>query len=122
MQYYLYKEGQYKTITDADTGLKGRTGQRGHQFVEDAEITSTGFNGTINVDWVNIHTVTGTCRTGGKIRESAINRDYVVDIELTATGFSGTMNTDWINVASGLAYSISSVIRHLYILPWVWNI
>lgn len=48
---------QYITTTDPVTGKSIREGVRNGAFVTDAELTSSGFAGTENVDWEIIETI-----------------------------------------------------------------
>ena len=100
-QYRTYSEGQYSYITDPVTGLRVRTGQRDHVFVEDRELSVGGFSLVEDTGWENLRTVTGTCVTGGKVREGVRDTDYVVDIELSVGGFALAEDVGWENVDSG---------------------
>ena len=55
---YVYDGITYFVLASGDTKL--RRGIRASNFVTDITITPTGFNGTENIDWVNIESIVFT--------------------------------------------------------------
>ena len=90
MQYLNYAEGQYHYWKDAVSGLRCRTGQRGHLLVTDAELILGGFTLAENVGWENIGGNLATILTGGKVREGAGDGAgagyWVEEAEITTLG------------------------------------
>jgi hypothetical protein len=86
-QYKLYPEGSYEQYTDPSTGLKCRKGQRGKQFVTDAELIADGFLQDLgggegeNVGWENL-VPGGYVITGARFRDGVRDLSYVLDCEI----------------------------------------
>jgi len=98
-QYIIYTKTattQYQVWTDGTTLF--RTGIRDNLIQYDKTLTSLGFTGTENVDWINTGGE-GNLITGATAREGVRDENWVIDIELTALGFLGAENTDWENVS-----------------------
>jgi hypothetical protein len=96
-QYVVYNPDTYVEYTDGVDTF--RQGSRGGEFVTDRVLTSNGFNGTINVDWENLDSITCVGATG-IFRDGVRGGNFVTDAAITVTGFSGTINTDWKNLDS----------------------
>lgn len=101
MQYQEYHEGVYVEYSDGID--KYREGVRNLLFVTDKTLTPIGFNGFINIDWVNLNARTKIGITG-VYRDGTRDGKFVLDETMNGTGFTGSESTDggitgdWINM------------------------
>jgi hypothetical protein len=99
-QYITLSGGQYTIWINTNTGLKVRIGQRNNNYVVDKELTTNGFSGSENTNWINIGG--SPFEISGLLLRLGVRSGYwIIDAELDGTGFAGTENINWVNI-SGL--------------------
>jgi len=100
-QYVIFTDGIYVTYTDGVDIF--RDGSRGGAFVTDQTLTTTGFAGAENTDWINVDSNTNPLGLN-VFRDGVRDGCYVKDQTLTGTGFSGVesldngVTNDWVNL------------------------
>lgn len=78
------------TYTDGTTSFRFRI--VGNDLYLDITLTATGFSGSEDTDWENLHVYNGQDPVW---RYGSDTTAFVLDCEITGTGFSGSEDTDW---------------------------
>lgn len=94
-QYTYFNVNKYAYVFDPTTGLKMRQGNRNGIYVIDEALTTIGFSGIENTDWVNISNIQFV---SSKIRVGVRSLKYVIDATITDIGFNGYEFIDWLKI------------------------
>ena len=94
-QYTILSTVGTDSIELTDGTSTFRVQVRGTALYFDTELTSTGFAGSENTDWVNISSTSLDGTPEGVFRLGARDLAWRIDQAIDGTGFAGTEDINW---------------------------